>query len=98
MDKQKVFGKDKPWLKNYDEFVPEHIDYDEITLSEMFENSVEMFSEKDALIFQGYRMTFREMKECVNKFAACLTEFGIRKGDAVAVLLPNMIPTVTNKM
>ncbi len=94
MDKQKVFGKDKPWLKNYDEFVPEHIDYDEITLSEMFENSVEMFPEKDALIFQGYRMTFREMKECVNKFAACLTEFGIRKGDAVAVLLPNMIPTV----
>jgi long-chain acyl-CoA synthetase len=28
------------------------------------------------------------------RFATCLASFGVKKGDAVAILLPNMIPTV----
>ena len=30
----------------------------------------------------------------VDRFAACLADFGIKKGDAVAILLPNVIPCV----
>ena len=30
----------------------------------------------------------------VDRFAACLADFGIKKGDAVALLLPNVIPCV----
>jgi long-chain acyl-CoA synthetase len=30
----------------------------------------------------------------VDRFATCLTEFGIKKGDAVSILLPNSIPCV----
>jgi long-chain acyl-CoA synthetase len=32
------------------------------------------------------------MKDMVDCFAACLTDFGVKQGDAVAILLPNMIP------
>ena len=34
------------------------------------------------------------MNEMVNRFANCLAEFGIKKGDRVAILLPNVIPCV----
>ena len=31
-----------------------------------------------------------------NRFAACLIDFGIDKGDSVAILLPNVIPCVVS--
>jgi long-chain acyl-CoA synthetase len=47
-----------------------------------------------ALNFQGYNVSYTELKEMVDRFATCLTDFGIKKGDSVAILLPNMIPCV----
>jgi long-chain acyl-CoA synthetase len=39
-------------------------------------------------------VTYRELNDMVNRFSACLSGFGIRKGDSVAILLPNVIPCV----
>jgi long-chain acyl-CoA synthetase len=47
-----------------------------------------------ALNFQGYETSFQELSDMVDRFATCLHKFGVRKGDAVAILLPNMIPCV----
>jgi len=85
---------DKPWLKHYVDGVPESIEYDEICLADMLDRSVEKYGERDALIFQGYRMKYGDLKEMVDRFAACLADFGVKKGDVVAILLPNMIPCV----
>ena len=93
MSSQVTYGS-KPWLKSYTQDCPEHIEYKEICLHEMLENSVKEFPNKTALIFQGYTVTYTELMDMVNRFAACLYEFGVRKGDAVAILLPNMIPCV----
>ena len=38
--------------------------------------------------------SLREFKEMVDLFAICLAAFGITEGDAVAILLPNIIPCV----
>ena len=84
--------QDKIWLKSYEKGVPESIDYEEVCMPEYLERSATKFPDRDALIFQGYRMTFRELKEMVDRFASCLASFGIKKGDAVAILLPNLIP------
>jgi long-chain acyl-CoA synthetase len=86
--------KSKPWLKSYESGVPEHIDYEKATLSEFLARSAATFPERDALIFQGYRVSFRELKDMVDRFASCLADFGITRGDAVAILLPNVIPCV----
>jgi len=94
MSTSPVYCSDKPWLKHYDEFVPAKIEYIETTLPEMLRTSVREFPDKKALIFQGFSMSYPEMLDNVEKFASCLTDFGIRKGDVVAILLPNMIPTV----
>ncbi len=86
--------KDKPWLANYEKGVPEKIEYDEICLPAILERSSAKFPEKMALLFQGYEVTFRQLNEMVNRFAAGLDSFGIKKGDSVAILLPNVIPCV----
>ncbi len=86
--------RDKPWLKAYEKGVPEHIAYEDICLPQFLSRTAAAFPEKTALIFQGYRVTFQELQEMVNRFASCLADFGIRKGDAVAICLPNLIPTV----
>jgi long-chain acyl-CoA synthetase len=85
---------DKIWLKSYEKGVPEFIDYEEICMPEYLDRSARKFPQRDALIFQGYRITFMKLKEMVDRFATCLASFGIKKGDSVAILLPNLIPCV----
>ena len=86
--------QDKPWLKSYQSGVPEHIDYEEICMPEILDRTATQFPVKDALIFMGYKLNYAQFKDMVDRFAACLADFGIKKGDAVAILLPNVIPCV----
>lgn len=84
----------KPWLAHYEKEVPECVEYEHLCLPEFFEKSVEKYPNNIALIFQGYKITYAQLNDMVNRFATCLTDFGIKKGDSVAILLPNMIPCV----
>jgi len=88
--------QDKPWLAHYEKGVPENIIYEETCLPEFLEVSVQKFPDKTALIFQGYTISYARLNEMVNAFAGCLTDFGIKKGDRVSVLLPNIIPCVVS--
>jgi long-chain acyl-CoA synthetase len=84
----------KPWLKSYEPGVPATINYEEITMPDILDRTAGKYPEMAALIFQGYSITYRQMKDMVDRFAACLTDFGVKQGDAVAILLPNTIPQV----
>ena len=84
----------KPWLKSYEKGVPESINYEEICMPDILDRTASQFPTNNALIFQGYKLNFTQFKEMVDRFATCLTDFGVKKGDAVAILLPNMIPCV----
>jgi len=85
---------DTPWTAHYEDGVPEQIDYEDVCLPEFLERSARDFPDNMALLFQGYRMSYRELKAMVDRFATVLTGFGIQKGDSVAILLPNVIPCV----
>jgi len=84
----------KPWLKHYDPGVPATIQYHQTPLHKMLENSVHEFPHNTALIFEGYRVSYTELFVMVKKFASFLSSIGVKKGDVVAILLPNMIQTV----
>ncbi len=84
----------KPWLDHYQEGVPATVEYSPKCLTDFLDQSAESFPDRPALIFQGYRVDYRKLKEMVDRFAACLSDFGVEKGDAVAILLPNIIPCV----
>ena len=93
MAEESIYLK-KPWLKSYEKGVPERISYEEICMPDILDRTAKQFPDKPALIFQGYTMTYRQLKDMVDRFATCLTDFGVKQGDAVAILLPNLIPCV----
>jgi len=84
--------QDKPWLRFYDAGVPEFIDYEQMLLQHYLEDNSRKIPDNTALIFQGYRLSFREFNEMADAFAAFLQAQGVKKADAVALLLPNVIP------
>jgi long-chain acyl-CoA synthetase len=83
-----------PWLSHYEPGVPATLDYDETCLPAFLEQTAARYPERMALVFQGYKVTFRQLNEMVDRFAAGLHAFGIGRGDSVAILLPNTIPCV----
>ena len=80
---------DKPWLSHYERRVPASLSYPQQTLSELLSDTARRFPGRAATIFFGARLTYRQLDELVNRCAAGLQRMGVRKGDRVAVLLPN---------
>jgi long-chain acyl-CoA synthetase len=80
---------ERPWLKFYEPGVPHHIDYPRIPLYKILDDTVEEFPELDAVIFRGKKIKYRELGEWVGNLASGLAQIGLRKGDRVALMLPN---------
>ena len=80
----------RPWLKSYDEHVPEHLDYPEKTYPQVFREVLEMVPDRVAVNYMGTELTFRELDACANQFAHYLKKQGVLSGDVVGVNLPNL--------
>jgi long-chain acyl-CoA synthetase len=85
---------EKIWLKSYAPGVPHTIDFQDITLQEALTRSADRFPQRPALIFQGKTISFKELDEMVSKFASALKGLGVKPGDKVALLLPNLVQMV----
>ncbi len=82
--------QDKPWFEHYPKGTPREIEYEQITLPEMLENSRKLGPENQALHFIKCSMTFRQVGEEVDKLAVALVGLGVKPGMRVAIQLPNM--------
>ncbi len=81
---------DKPWLKSYDAGVPHSLHpYPRTTLVELLRSGAAERPDHPALLFKGARMTYRELDRQTDVFAAALAALGVKKGDRVALLMPN---------
>jgi long-chain acyl-CoA synthetase len=85
---------ERPWLKHYEAGVPANLSYPDITLHQVLSNSARRYSDRPALEFYGRCLTYRELEDFTARFATALIQFGIQKGDRVAVMLPNMPQTL----
>lgn len=85
---------EKPWLKHYHPEVSGNIAYVLKSMPDFLHRSCDTYPDKMALNFQGYEVSYQELGDMVDRFATCLHNFGVRKGDAVGLLLPNVIPCV----
>ncbi|WP_423219834.1 AMP-binding protein, partial [Geobacillus zalihae] len=80
---------EKPWLAHYPPEIPHTLDYPKKTLSDYLRETAEQFGDHEAIDFFGKTMTFRELYEQALTFAHYLRTIGLKKGDRVAVMLPN---------
>ncbi|MBN1653558.1 MAG: long-chain fatty acid--CoA ligase [Deltaproteobacteria bacterium] len=84
----------KPWLDRYDPEVTKTVSFENVCLHEYLDRSAKEFPNNNALNFLGYRLNYSHLLDTVDRMATCLTDFGIKKGDRVAIHLPNTIPCV----
>jgi long-chain acyl-CoA synthetase len=80
---------DQPWFVHYPEGVPYKLSIPPETLTAMLSRNAQRFSRRPALYFFGKTISYRECYSLVERFACCLAASGIRKGDRVALCLPN---------
>jgi long-chain acyl-CoA synthetase len=88
---QSIYSK-KNWLSSYEPGIKENLEFKDVLVPQYLEESTKNFPDNPALIFQGYTLSFKEFNEMVARFAAALKKLGIKKGDSVSILLPNVIP------
>lgn len=79
----------KRWHNHYPNEIPTSIDYDEKPLHVFLEESTERYGEEKAIHFMGKEMTYSEVYSQSKKLANYLQTLGLKKGDKVAIMLPN---------
>jgi len=88
MNAKEIYAS-KPWLKYYPEGVPETVDVPVISVPDLFNQVVEKYGKKPALIFYGKEISYTKLKELIDRFATALADLGVKKGDTVALYLLN---------
>ncbi|MGH7493117.1 MAG: long-chain-fatty-acid--CoA ligase [bacterium] len=81
---------ERPWLRHYEAHVPRSISIPDLTIGEVFARAVRDFPRATALIYFGRRMSYRRLGKSVERCAAGLAHLGVKKGDRVAIVLPNI--------
>ncbi|PTB85367.1 long-chain-fatty-acid--CoA ligase, partial [Pseudidiomarina aestuarii] len=83
---------DKIWLKRYPAGVPDTIDPEHFnSLVDIFEQSIEAYGDKVAYVNMDHELTFNDLDKYSKQFAAYLQAQGLKKGDAVAIMMPNLL-------
>lgn len=85
---------EKIWLKSYATNVPAEVEIEHVVLSEALQRSAQRFPDRPALFFQGKVVSYRSLNDMVSRFAGALRALGVRPGDRVATLLPNLVQHV----
>ena len=79
----------RPWLKFYDQGVPHTLTYPDVTLQTFLDRSASEHPDVTATIFFNATLNYRELSDLADRFAAGLQSLGVKKGDRVALVLPN---------
>ena len=75
--------------RHYPEGVPADYDFPSVPLTRLLDDAASSFPTGTALAFLGTTLTYRELKDAVDRFASALADLGVAKGDRVAIVLPN---------
>ena len=80
----------KIWLKSYDDHVKPEIELEVYTIADMLRRTVKKYPDSLCYDFQGNTATYKEAEKFINSFSNFLVENGVKKGDRVAISLPNL--------
>lgn len=81
------------WQKQYCRGVPTSIRFEPTTLPAALSRTASRYPSTTALMFQGTTITFKQLEAFVAKFAWQLKSLGVKTGDKVSIILPNLIQT-----
>jgi long-chain acyl-CoA synthetase len=90
----------QPWFAHYEQGVPTSITIPDLPLQQLLVDSAQKYPANVALRFVlkylplGLKiqstLTYRQLDEATDRFAVALQRLGVRKGDRVSIMLPNV--------
>ena len=91
---------EKPWLAHYEEGVPPEVEIPDWPVTQNLINTAAKYPHNTALIYGNVveplgdmlldaKMTYQQLLDLTYRFAAGLQKLGVKKGDRVAIHLPN---------
>ena len=91
---------EKPWLAHYEEGVPADVEIPDYPVPQNLITAAEKYPSNTALIFGNVveplgdklmdgTMSYQRLLDLTYRFAAALQQLGVKKGDRVAIHLPN---------
>lgn len=80
---------ERPWLRFYPPGVPVGVNVPPLPVTVLLDEAARDFGKTPALAFLGRTTTYRRLASAVDLFAGSLAELGVRRGDRVALVLPN---------
>ena len=81
--------QERPWLKYYEPGVPYTIEYPDVPLHKLLEDSAVRYARRPALTFYQGSLTYAELNATATRFGGGLMRLGLGKGDRVALVMPN---------
>lgn len=88
------------WRLQYEKGVPHSVEIPDIPLYRILDNTAARYPNSNAIHFLlkylkfgleiGSTMTYTEVKQTTDRFAAALHKIGVRQGDRVALMMPNL--------
>lgn len=83
--------QDKPWLQFYPETIPAEIELGgQTNLASVITRILTENSEKVAFYFMDKSLTYGKLNELSDIFGAYLLDSGLKRGDKVALMMPNI--------
>ena len=84
---------ERPWLANYPDGIPAEIDADEYpSIPALLQEAIDKYRDQPAFSNMGVSITYGELDTLSRQFAAYLLgELKFRKGDRIAIMMPNCL-------
>ncbi len=80
----------RPWTAQYDDGVPAELEIPPISLYDAFENACRSFPQSTAILWFGRGISYAHLLKLVESFSEGLSMQGVKRGDRVALILPNV--------
>lgn len=82
----------RPWLQNYPKGLPANIDVDKYpNLNAFISEALVKFAPSPAFYCMGKSLTYGEIDKMSRQFGAYLQSRGLKPGDKVAIMMPNLL-------
>lgn len=80
---------EKIWLEQYGPGVPHTFEIPDIPLYQLLTDTTKKYPDNTAIVFFNKKITYRQLDELSDQFAASLQQAGLKKGDRISLYLPN---------
>lgn len=92
---------ERVWYQHYEKGVPPSLNYPQMPLYQLLDDAVARYPDRAALVYGAVahalpgqplmdaQVSYRDLHAAVNRFANVLVKLGVKKGDRVAIYLPN---------